>query len=411
MKNRILLLLAVLLLLSGCKKQPVEPTDTAPTAATEEALPQVEYATAEAAGIPVILDALSRGDSVDVAGTYDTDHYVVKLDTGYGLVEKNLLRLEGKTPYTAWTGYAYWNAKVYDNYRLAGEPVTILEANSPVEVQEDLGWCILVEQDGTAGYMRKETVAKHPVAVDKKDNSDGENGTAGEDGGEISLLSTLVPQEGAVTGKATVLADETMVILGYFDRGDKIPVVQQSEKDGYWMVCLDGLYAAVADEYICPAGEAAYSAWEGRTNEIVPVYEDFWMLGSPSGMLDGNAAVQVLYELEHCYLVKAGKLTGYMAKNDVMATELEATQETEPPATQPPKETEPAATTPSQDADQEEETKPTEGTRPTEPTPTTEPTEPSKPTEPTAPATEPTEPTEETEAPTVPAQEWTPPVL
>lgn len=421
MNNKKILAVAMaLLLLSACGKKPAQtaPTETTP-AATEETLPQVEYATAEANGIPVILDTLSRGDSVDVAGTFDGDHYVVKLDSGYGLVEKNLLRLEGKTPYAPWTGYAYWNAKVYDNYRLAGEPVTVLEANSPVEVLEELGWCCLVEYDGTAGYMRKETVAKHPVAVDRKDAPSGGNDqqdTTGEDGGEISLLSTLAPQEGAVSGKATVLADETLVILGYFDRGEKIPVVKQSEKDGYWTVCLDGLYAEVADVYICTAGEAAYPVWEGRTTEIVPLYDDFWMLGSPCGMLNGNTAVQVLCELENCYLVEAGDQTGYLAKEDVLGAETEAPKATEPAATQP-RETEPAATTPGQSGSEDAETKPTEAPKPTEPAPTTAPTEPSKPTEPakpteaTTPVTEPEVPTEETQAPTEPAMEWTPPIL
>ena len=412
MRNRRLLLLAMaLLLLAGCKKQPeaTEPVETT-AAATEETTPQVEYATAEADGVPVVLAVLSRGDAVDVAGTFDEDHYIVKLETGYGLVEKNLLRLDGKTPFAAWTGYAYQNARVYDNYRLAGEPVQTLEADTQVEVLEDLGWCCLVECDGVSGYMKPETIAKNPTASRKKNapSSGGESGAEGQDGGEISLefsgkvtlLSTLAPQEGTVSGKATVLADETPVVLGYFDRGDRIPVLDRSEKEGYLTVYLDGLYAYVAEDYVqAPEGEA-YEAWDGRTEGIVSLYEDFWMLGSPIHRLNANAGVKVLFALENCYLVEAEGMTGYMAKVDVVA----APEETTPAATKP---TEPAKTpTEATEPETTEPTvKPTEPTKPTEP----DPTEPSKPTEP-AETTAPTEaPEEETTAPTSP--EWTPPIL
>ena len=399
MKNRtFLLLVMVLMLLSGCKKQP-EATGPVETtgAATEETTPQVEYATAEADGVPMVLAVLSRGDTVDVAGAFDENHYIVKLETGYGLVEKNLLRLEGETPFAAWTGYAYQNARVYDNYRLAGEPVKTLEADTQVEVLEDLGWCCLVECDGAAGYMKPETIAKNPGTGWKKDApaSGGEGGAEGQDGGEISLLSTLAPQEGAVSGKATVLADKTQAVLGYFDRGDQIPVLKQSEKEGYLTVYLDGLYACVAEDYVQTPGEKAYEAWDGRTEGIVSLYEDFWMLGSPSGRLNGNVAVRVLFELESCYLVEAEGMTGYMAKADV----AEAPEETAPAATKP---TEPAKTP----------TEATEAARATEATEAAEPTEkPTEPAETIAPAetTAPTEAPVETTSPTSP--EWTPPVL
>lgn len=432
MRNRRLLLLAMaLLLLAGCKKQPeaTEPVEST-AAATEETTPQVEYATAEADGVPVVLAVLSRGDTVDVAGTFDEDHYIVKLETGYGLVEKNLLRLDGKTPFAAWTGYAYQNARVYDNYRLAGEPVQTLKADTQVEVLEDLGWCYLVEYDGVSGYMKPETIAKNPTASRKKETpaSGGESGAEGQDGGEISLeisgkvtlLSTLAPQEGAVSGKATVLADETPAVLGYFDRGDRIPVLDRSEKEGYLTVYLDGLYAYVAKDYVQAPEEKAYEAWDGRTEGIVSLYEDFWMQGSPSGRLNGNVAVRVLFELENCYLVEAEGMTGYMARADV----VEAPEETTPAATQP---TEPAKTA----TEPTEATEATEATEPETTEPTVKPTEPAKPTKPTEPdptepseSTEPTEPAEttaptEATTPTEPeetteptkAPEWTPPIL
>ena len=388
------LLLLMALLLAGCGKHPetAEPVETT-AAATEETLgtlPAAEYATAEADGVPVVLAVLSRGDAVDVAGSFDEKHYIVKLETGYGLVEKNLLRLEGETPFAEWTGYAYQNAGIYASYRLTGGPVQTLKADTQVKVLEDLGWCYLVEYDGTAGYMKQETVAKNPVTSRKKQApaSGNAGGTQGEDGGEISLgisggivrLSTLAPQEGAVSRRATVLAEETLAVLGYFDRGDKIPILGRNEKEGYLTVYLDGLTACVADSYVQTEAEQAYEAWDGRTDGIVSLYEDFWMLGSPSGRLNGNVAVRVLFELEDCYLVEAEGMTGYMTKTDVV---------------QAPEETVPEAASPTE--------------------PIVKPTKPAKPAEPaeaTTPAETPDDAGNAGGEATAPAQpEWTPPVL
>ncbi len=412
MKKRILLLL-LLLLLSGCKKKPPEetlPTETSPASeATESAAPEVEYATAQVNGIPAVLETLSRGDSVDVVQSYDEKHVVVKLDTGYGLVEKNLIRMDTAPAFAAWTGYAYQGAALYDNYRLAGEPVRKLAANGEVQVLEDLGWCYLVEQDGSAGYMKQETLARKPLDTKAGTSGKDDNAPVGEDGGVISmgfagkvtLLSAIIPQEGTISGKAMVLADETQVILGYFDRGDQIPVVKQENKDGKLTVYLNGIYAEVDLAYVQTAEGESFASWIGQTQQIASVYEDYWMLGSPSDRLNAYTAVTVLYELENCYLVEVDGRTGYMKKTEVTPMKADTPEETRPAATE--------QTLPKQNP---EETKPTES-KPTEPVPTEskpaepEPTE-SAPTEPKPAEAEPMEP-----KPTAPKldPEWTPPVL
>lgn len=455
------------LLMTACsKKTPAEtlPVETEPTEATT---PAPEYATAQTNGIPAVLETLGRGDSVDIVKSFDEAHYIVKREVGYGLVEKNLVRMEAEPAYEAWTGYAYQNAKVYGNYRLAGEPVRMLDVNTGVQVLDDLGWCCLVEVDGMTGYMKQATVAKNALNTGKSDSgkktpsSTPDGGNAGQDGGEISLalggkitlLSTLAPQEGAVSGKAVSLADETQVILGYFDKGDKIPVVEKNEKDGSLTICLDGIYAKIPGDQVQTTEEEPYAAWEGETEQIISVYADRWMLGTPIDRLNAGTVVKVLFELENCYLVEVNGITGYVAKGEVAPAEpeeTEATQATEatvPAETKPkkdttateptdPEETEPAETTKPAEAtkpsESTEPTSPTEATKPTEPTESTKPSEPAEttkpteppettrptePTEPTKPA-ETTEPTEETTEPTEPSvpettapPEWTPPIL
>lgn len=403
----------LLLLLSGCKKKPPEeilPMETVPASeAAQDTQPELEYATVQVNGIPAVLETLSRGDSVDVVQSYDEKHFVVKLDTGYGLVEKNLTRMDTAPAFAAWTGYAYQSAAVYDNYRLAGEPVRKLAANEEVQVLEDLGWCYLVEQGGSAGYMKQETLARKPLDTKAGTSGKGNAPLGGEDGGQISmgfagkvtLLSAIIPQEGTVSGKAVVLADGTQVILGYFDRGDTIPVVKQSIGKEKLSVCLNGIYAEVDAAYVQTADEEPFVPWEGETRQIVSVYEDYWMLGSPCDRMNAWTAVTVLYELDNCYLVEAEGRIGYVKKAEVATVKADPQEETSPAATE--------ETAPKQN---QEETKPIQP-KPTEPSPTeSEPTEPkSTESEPTEPESTDPSPTESKPAAPKLDPEWTPPIL
>ena len=461
-KRVIWLLLLLLLILSGCKKKlPAEtlPVETTPASETTEAVaPDLEYATAQINGIPAVLDVLSRGDTVDVVKAYDEKHIIIKLETGYGLVEKNLIRLDTVPAYESWTGYAYQGAELYDNYRLAGEPVRKLSADEEVMVLEDLGWCCLVEQNGSTGYMKQENLAKKPLTNNDRSstsdsglpNADNYDGFDGEDGGEISmhfagrvtLLSMVTPQEGAVSGKAVVLADETLVILGYFDRGDKIPVVKQNTGGEILTVYLGGIYAEVDGTYVQTEDESEYISWNGQSQQIVSVYGDCWMLGNPIDRLNSNTVVKVLYELDNCYLIEVNGVTGYMRKSDIEPAKEEipeVTKSTEPKPTEPkpteskptepkptepkptePKPTEPKPTEPKPTEPKPTEPKPTEP-KPTEPKPTEpKPTEPKptepKPTEPKPTEPKPTEPKPTEPKPTEPTTptkppEWTPPML
>ena len=376
-----LLLLAVLLM-TACSKNPPEeslPPETV-TQATEETTPEVEYATAQINGVPAVLETLGRGDSVDIVKAFDETHYIVKRDVGYGLVEKNLVRLDTAPAYEAWTGYAYPGAKVYDNYHLAGEIVRALDVNTKVQVLEDLGWCVLVDVDGMTGYMKQATIAKNPQNIKLPDSGKQapantpnqvaaeftKDGAVGQDGGEISLehggkitlLAVLAPQEGTVSGKATILADETQVVLGYFDSGDRIPVVEEDGANGVLTICLDGVYATVSADWVRTPEEKEYAAWEGKTEQIISVYADCWMIGSPIDRLNAGTVVKVLFELENCYLVEVNGITGYVAKGDIAENAPAVAEETVPKATVP-AETRPKAT---------EATTPTESTENTEST-------------------------------------------
>ena len=350
-KHLIVLLVFILILCAGCGKQAPEQTEattpettapsenavsetTLPPETTEETVPvpEVFYGTAKVNKTPAVLSILKRGDVVDVVGEYDDSHYVIKTELGYGLVKKHLLRGEAEAAYETWTAYAYYNAELYDNLNLAGEPVQKLHQNAKVQILDDLGYCYVVQVEDVPGFMMKTRVAKWPFSSGGGDSSSGGGSTSG-DGGDISLqyhggitLLSAIEQKGEVSGQGTILADGTEVILGYFDRGDDIPVVAEEgfadNWEGYHTVYLDGLYAYVPQDLVQNPDEEAYEAWDGYSRWNGVIYDNFQLLGEPTDKLYTKVQVRVIGELENCYIVEFNGVTGYMAKDLVSQTRI-----------------------------------------------------------------------------------------
>ena len=110
---------------------------------------------------------------------------------------------------------------------------TIESFNTKVEVLDDLGYCYVVRVKDTEGFMDKSRLARWPI-----DAGTG-GGSTGADGGDISLqyqggivLLAAIEQKGDVTGQAAVLADGTEIVLGYFSRGEQIPMVAEPAGHG-----------------------------------------------------------------------------------------------------------------------------------------------------------------------------------
>lgn len=344
----LVLLCLVLLLTAGCAKQEpavtteatTQPT-TAPTETTApptEPLPQTEEAIILADQVPAILSILSRDDTVDVVGEYDEEHYVIKTELGYGLVEKQLLAMPDDEAYEAWTGYSRWNRNVYDNYRLSGTPIQVLKTNTKIEVLDDLGGCLVVKVEDVTGFMKLEDISKSPIRSQSSGGGDGgsgggsgggggSSGGGGQDGGDISLrfyggivLLSAITQEGSVTGLATVRADGTEVVLGFFDREETAQVVVESgfaeDWEGYATVMMDDLYAHVPEALIQRKGEEAYAQWDGFAKYNTMFYDNFYLHGEGK-RLNTNTAIHVVADLDTCYLVTVEESFGYVAKTMV----------------------------------------------------------------------------------------------
>ena len=333
----ILLMAAILLMTAGCGAQqpesaevptppttvpateaPTEPPTEAPTEAPTEPVPECVNAVVQVDDAPAILELLNRGDAVDVVGEYDEDHYVIKREIGYGLVEKQLLRMSSEPAYEVWTGYATRKAALYTNYQLMGEVQANLNMNTQIDVLDELEYCYVVKVGEESGFIAKAQVSKDYIRY-----SGGGGGGGGADGGDISLSFggiarlSVIEQSGEVTGTAEVLADGTQVILGYFDREELAPVVAEEgfapAWEGYYTLYLDGLYGYLPQNLALAEGEESYIQWDGFAAHQAKVYDNRLLQGE-GVQISVNTSVTILWDGGDVYVVSIDGDIGYMAK-------------------------------------------------------------------------------------------------
>lgn len=345
MKKVMMLLLCLSLVLAGCGKKtpesttevtgvpetvpattqkPTEEPTTVPTE-TEPPVPETVSATALADRTYVVSKMLDRDEPVEVVGEFDEIFYIVKTEEGYGLIEKCLVRMDGAESYKSWTGYAVYNAKLYNNYHLLPGEEQKLSTNTQVQVLEDLGTCLVVQHEENIFYMRPAEVSKHYI----QPSTGGSGNTGGADGGDIILgnwsgvmrLSSFIPQEGEVTGNGIVLVNLAEIYLGWFDRNDTVAIITEEgfmeEKEGWCAVYHEGLYGYVRQNLIQEAGAEDYAEWDGFAQYLAPVYANYYLNGEPETKLSTNTKVHILEDLGNCYLVISGDISGYMAKETV----------------------------------------------------------------------------------------------
>lgn len=114
----------------------------------------------------------------------------VYLDGFYAKLPRWLLTMEGDEEYEAWTGYARWNAIIFEEYQMRNE-LKILKTNDKVKVIDELeeAECYVVEfeaeEDGETvtkiGYMQLDKVMKYRYSAPKSQGGGG--GTGAVSGG------------------------------------------------------------------------------------------------------------------------------------------------------------------------------------------------------------------------------------
>ena len=278
-----------------------EETEPETTAETEPPAPDTRDFAVQADKTPAVLTLLNKGEQVEVVGELDETYYVIKLEQGYGLVEKSLLRFEGQESYEVWTGYAYYGAELKGSYQLTGEVIQTLPMNTKAEVLEELPHCYLVRVGEVEGFVAKDKLSRSYIYS-------GGGGGGGQDGGDISmgviggidLLGYTVPQEGETTGTATVLCDGVMVLLGWFDREELAQVITQEGYapgwEGWYSVYLKGFCVYIPAGLLWDPDTEGYAQWDGYSAYNTKVYDNYLRLGEPAKVLTTNTVATILWD-------------------------------------------------------------------------------------------------------------------
>lgn len=301
---------------------PTEPSEETEPTETEPPAPETVAGSVLADRTAVVLITANRDETLDVVGEYDEDHYVVKTELGYGIIEKRLVRMDGAEAYAQWNGYAYSGAKLCNNYHLLHEGVQELAMNTQILVLDSLGDCCVVQVGETIGYMRLDEISHNYIQYTPGGSSDG--GDISLRQGSLTLLSEFVAQSGEVSGSAVVLADGAEIMLGWYDRGETAQIITQEgyaeAKDGWHAVYLEGLCGYVRQNLVAQEGAEPYAEWDGYAYSQAELYDNYYLTGEPLTKLSANTSVHILCDLGDCYMVSAGDATGYMAKDQVSET-------------------------------------------------------------------------------------------
>lgn len=283
-----------------------EPTETT-TAPTE---PDSVAGTVVVNGAGAVITRLSRGEQVEILDEKEA-WYVVNTSGGVGLMEKRLVRKDSREQPEPWTGYAKWNAVLFDNYHMMGEG-TKLSTNTKLEILDDLGGCYLVQTESGFGYISAGLVSQYPARrQSSSDDGGGSSGggggsSGGQDGGDISLTAfcpddfSLVLLSNRVT--ATVLADEAEVCALYLNRGDTVKVTEYNEET--CTIYLDGVFAQLPRAFVRLDGDAPYEQWTAYARWNAEIYDNPYLLGEPARLLKTNAEVKILEDLGYCYVAE-----------------------------------------------------------------------------------------------------------
>lgn len=349
MKKYIAMLLALGLLLAGCRQKPEEtaPVETtaAPTETTEATEttepettarePKLVTATVMGDQIPVIRLLLAKDESVQVTGYVEDFQARVQTEAGTGTVDTRFLSFPDET-FEPWTAYAQWNAGLYPSFDLLGEPESKLPTNAKLEVLAELGDCYYVNYDGNTGFVPSGQVSKWQyVAPEASEGGSGGSSSSGggsRDGGDITMMGRLrlhLVAETTKTGSAQAKIDNVPVVIRYASLGEQVQVVAEEgfaeTIPGYLTIQeTDGSYAYVPEIWVQKEGDPAFESWEGFAGYNCKLYDNFTLSGKELKPLYGNTAVKVLWDTGDVAYIQAGDDVGFVPSDTLRTTRIPA---------------------------------------------------------------------------------------
>ena len=328
-----LLLAALLLSLAACGAAPAAttpPTTVATQPSTEAPTePPTEPAPTEPASEPgtvratygeLVYKTFPQGTEVTVVGEF-LDYYVITGEDADLLVDKCFVRLATEEPFTEKPGYAKWNAPVYDNPYLTGEPIKNLGSNFKVTVVEGKDGWLYITWDGGSGYVAPDQIRDRPA-------SGGGGGGGGGDGSDVPMGSLSYREPGVnllgvYSGpeftpmeetKAVTLIPDTKGYLAIVNRDDAVKVVEAGEES--CSIYYNGFYVTAPRWLIRMEGDEAYESWTGYTRYGSLMYSEYQMRNQLQ-QCRTNTQVQVIDELPGCYVVEIDGVVGYMKLDQV----------------------------------------------------------------------------------------------
>lgn len=320
----------------------VTPEPTQVPTPSPEPEPESEPGVVRADGTGLIFALLARGYDVEITGE-SGDYYIVLIDGTEALVEKRFVRLDSEEEFQWWKGFAKANAPVYSSAYLSGEPIAKLKLNAKIVVLDKVGDALLISWDGQQGYTPATKVSKYRISTGNDSGGgdfgggDGGGGGGGGavDGGDIALsmmrphaivavrLGIRRAQDPSPSPEAIplvfpcsgmIIANDTEAYLSLLQRGDTVKVTDEDET--YYHVYIDGVFCTVLKKLVRLSTEAAYTEWDGFTDNRAPFYADYRM-NNELQKLARNTVVHVLEDLGDCYLVELDGQQGFILLKQV----------------------------------------------------------------------------------------------
>ena len=113
----------------------------------------------------------------------------------------------------------------------------------------------------------------------------------------------------------TVQAEGIPLVLTLLDRGDSVEVLRWTDENHAW-VRAGEQEGAVEKQLLRMANEEAYSQWTGYAMYGAALYQNYRLSGDGEA-LALNTKLQVLEELDGCYLVAREETMGFVAKKAI----------------------------------------------------------------------------------------------
>ena len=131
-------------------------------------------------GTELYLGIVYPGDELMILSADDKTAEIYS-SRGTGILPRWAVLIGNEEPYSAWTGYSLYGAKMYGDYRMTGEyEEKALNTEMTVILETDNGFFIKLS-DGRFGYMERSAVSRTKTVVYYNDSGSGSGDIAVEE--------------------------------------------------------------------------------------------------------------------------------------------------------------------------------------------------------------------------------------